>query len=335
MRAGNPLRAAIIGAGLMGRWHADAVRRAGGNVVLIADADPARALKLADICGARVARSTQEAISSVDVVHVCTPPAGREAIISAALDACRHVLAEKPLAATAGIVAGLHSRAASAGVLLCPVHQFLFQQGTLRAAALRDDIAPVRQVSAEISSAGADGGSEKARDQLAFDILPHPLALGERLIPGGLSGMRWLGVRAAPGQIHIIGTARGVSFSVQLSTTTRPTCNMLRLAGDRGSIHADLFHGFAVVEPGKVSRLRKATRPFTVSASTLVAATENLTRRAMRNESAFPGLRELVARFYSAVAEGGAAPISADESIAVAAARDDIIALLRIEGAVA
>ena len=317
----------------MGRWHADAVQRSGGKIVAIADDDVARARKLADIYGARATASSRDALSAIDVVHICTPLEGREEIISAALDQRRHVLAEKPLASTAAIASELHSRANLAGVLLCPVHQFLFQPGTLRTAKLRESIVPLRQFSAEISSAGADHGSDQARDRLAFDILPHPLALGERLVPGGLAGIRWVAARAAPGEMHIIGVARGTGFSIQLSTTARPTRNTLRLSGDRGTIHLDLFHGFAVVESGELSRVKKAVRPFTGAVGTLAAATGNLARRAMRGESAFPGLRELVARFYSAAASGGPPPVSASESIAVAVARDDIIGLLRIQGA--
>ena len=320
----------------MGRWHADAVRRAGGEVVVVADTDVARARKLAEtFAGSRVVTSPRDAMSLADVVHVCTPPAGRDEIISAALDVGRHVLAEKPLAATAVSAKELHSRAEAAGVLLCPVHQFIFQPGALGAAALRGRIAPLRQFAAVACSAGADNCSDQERDELAFDILPHPLSLAERLVPGGLPGMRWLASRAAPGEIQIIGTARGIALSIQLSTNARPTRHTMRLAGDGGTIHADLFHGFAFTEGGGVSRLRKTTRPFTHAAATFAAAAGNLIRRSMRGESAFPGLRELVARFYAAASGGGPPPISTSESVSVAVARDAIIELLRDDGALA
>ncbi len=320
----------------MGRWHADAVRRAGGEVIAVADADIARARKLADgFAGSRVVSSPREAMSSVEVVHVCTPLAGRDEIISAALELGCHVLAEKPLAATAGSVTELHSRAAAAGVLLCPVHQFIFQPGALRAAALCGRIAPLRQFAAVVCSAGADNRSDQERDELAFGILPHPLSLAERLTPGGLSGIRWLGNRAAAGEVQVIGSARGIAFSIQLSTTARPTRHALRIAGEGGTIHADLFHGFAFAEAGDVSRLRKTTRPFTYAAATFSAATGNLARRAMRGESGFPGLRELVARFHAAASNGGASPIPMSESLSVAVARDDIIEILRRDGALA
>jgi predicted dehydrogenase len=42
----NPIRAAIVGAGLMGRWHAHAAQRAGGHLVGIVDIDESAAVRL-------------------------------------------------------------------------------------------------------------------------------------------------------------------------------------------------------------------------------------------------------------------------------------------------
>ena len=46
-RAGDGPRFAIVGAGLMGRWHADAGVRAGGRLVAICDPDSEAARELA------------------------------------------------------------------------------------------------------------------------------------------------------------------------------------------------------------------------------------------------------------------------------------------------
>ena len=59
----------------------------------------------------------------------------------------------------------------------------------------------------------------------------------------------------------------------------------------------------------------------------LAAAGWNLAARAARREFAYPGLRTLVALFYSAVRSGGEHPITPEQSLAVAEARDRIIAL--------
>src|SRR5688572_12071223 len=69
------VRAAIIGAGLMGRWHARAVEHAGATINAVVDADLDRARQLARAHRARAASSLSDAASygTLDVVHVCTP----------------------------------------------------------------------------------------------------------------------------------------------------------------------------------------------------------------------------------------------------------------------
>ena len=112
------LRAAIVGAGLMGRWHADAIARAGGRVVAVVDTRIEQARKLAgdgegfrslDDLGSRM---------SLDVVHICTPLATHVELAEQALALGANVVVEKPLAADAESTAALLGRsdgAAAAG----------------------------------------------------------------------------------------------------------------------------------------------------------------------------------------------------------------------------
>ena len=83
-----------------------------------------------------------------------------------------------------------------------------------------------------------------------------------------------------------------------------------------------------MVTRGRTSRAGKIAQPFVSGAALLGAASANLVRRAATRETAYPGLRELVRRFYAAVATGGIAPISAAETVAVAQALEHIQRLM-------
>jgi predicted dehydrogenase len=319
----------------MGRWHADAVQRVGGLVAIVADPDPDRAAALAEEFGAASTVRTGDALNrqAVDVVHVTTPPEDHAYAIRAAIESSLHVLAEKPLAPSAAVTAELCSMATTRNLLICPVHQSLFQPGITRLLRDRSRLGRLRQVASVMCTAGANGGDDGARDRLVCDVLPHPLSLAARVIPGGISGTRWVAARAAAGEVQISGSRDGVSISILISTRGRPPRHTLSVTGELGSIHADLFHGFAVEESRGPGRAGKLVRPFGNAAGALGAAATNLARRAIRREPAFPGLRELVRSFYDAVKSGGMPPITVAESLEVAAERDTIIRALRLQGA--
>jgi predicted dehydrogenase len=327
--APSSVRAAIVGAGLMGRWHAHAIRHAGGRVVAIVDADLRRGEALArSIAGKPVAVADVGYLfsqHSVDVVHVCTPVESHEAVTGAALSAGAHVLVEKPLAPDCATVETLHARATEQGVLLCPVHQFLFQPGVLSAAAWLSELGPIRHFELVACSAGADQGSREAREQVARDILPHGLALARRLLGAGWLESGWYIAPGEPGEIRASTTSGSTSISLMVSMRARPTENSLTIRCEGGTVRANLYHGYASLERGSVSRLDKLARPFAGAALVVRAATANLARRTLRGESAYPGLRELIARFYRATKEGSPSPISAAESIEVARARDRLL----------
>lgn len=324
-RTAPRLRAAIAGAGLMGRWHADAAARAGAEVTAVVDPDPARAERLASrYRTSRVCPALGEALPMADVVHLCTPPDTHESLARAALEAGRDVLVEKPLAASAAATTNLLDLAAAHGVRLCPVYQFLSQDGVREAMTARDAIGPLLHVAFAICSAGADGQNAATRDRVAREILPHPASLLIRLSPGRWQDAEWSVRTDAAGEIRALAECGGVTTSLLISMSGRPTRNQLELVGARGSCLVDLFHGYSVVFGGAASRGRKIVRPFVESSLVSATAASNLARRAVRRETAYPGLRPLVAQFYEAVASGGEPPISRGETLAVAETCDRV-----------
>jgi predicted dehydrogenase len=323
---GNP-RVAIIGAGLMGRWHADAVRHIGGAISAVADSDLPRAAQLIKkYPKAELARDLAEVIARdlADVVHVCTPAETHAVLVERAVEAGLHALVEKPLTESAEATSRLIHLAESKKVLLCPVHQFLFQPGVLRIQAAIEQIGPLYHLDTVICSAGAEHGGQDP-DVVVKDILPGPLSIIARFAGTAIQNADWHVEHPVKGELRASATIEKVSASMLISMHGRPTINAVRLIGRHGTGQADLFHGFAVLERGGVSRARKLTRPFAHGGSIFYSAAVNLVARTIRREPAYPGLRELVHRFYEAIRSGGPLPISSAETMGVALARDRIL----------
>ncbi|MCA1554240.1 MAG: Gfo/Idh/MocA family oxidoreductase [Chloroflexi bacterium] len=321
------IKAAVVGAGLMGRWHADAIRRSGGKLVAVADTVTARAERLARVHRARPYDSLEALLAQTDaaVVHICTSLDAHVPLAMSALQAGKHVVVEKPLTPDAPSTERLLALAQSRRRLIQPVHQFVFQRGVQRALAECAHIAPLVHVQFSAITAGGSDSTDAQRDALVADILPHALALFAGVLPVSLDHLEWHVLRPCAGELRAWAEVTGVAFSILISTRGRPTQNVLTLIGARGTIHADLYHGFALREGDKVSRAQKMLHPFAYAAHTLGAASANLIARALQREPAYPGLRAFIAACYCSIETSSTPPFAADEIIAVARARDQII----------
>jgi predicted dehydrogenase len=324
------VNAVVVGAGLMGRWHAHAIRRTGAVVTGVVDVDSARAGALAArYRNARPFGGLDDALKVLapDIVHVCTPLESHVALVRGALEAGCHVLAEKPLAPTADQTCDLLGLAATVGRFLVPVHQFPWQEGSLALVRRLPALGPIVHLEISTASAGASGAVKESTDAIAADILPHFLALTRRLLGVPLAEQRWTVEKPRMGEWRVTGRCGVVPVHFLVSMAARPTFAELRLLAERGSARLDLFHGFAVFEGGAVSRSSKVTRPLRTATQSLVAASSNLINRAVRREPAYPGLISLVRQFYLAVGGRTGSPISPEETLDIARTRDVLIAL--------
>lgn len=316
------MRAVVVGAGLMGRWHAAAARRVGAHVSAVVDRDTDRARGLARRhAGASVHAdlSTVPAAAGLTVVHVCTSLDSHVPLALEALDAGYHVLVEKPEAPDNDSLDLVLRLAARRSLLVCPVHQFIFQRGLLRLTANLPSLGTLRHLEMEIASTGAEQ-SPSSRDDVALEILPHGLALAARLCGPGVGVASWAIERSSDGELAF-GTSVGATrVSIRISMRGRPPANRLRLVADAGTVEADLFNGFAVWDRTGATRSMKLLRPLRSAMVLGAVAAANLVARVVRSETAYPGLRELVRQFYLAAAGEGTIPIPTEESRAVTAA---------------
>src|SRR5262249_35472462 len=151
-------------------------------------------------------------------------------------------------------------------VILCPVHQIVFQAGIEYAARALAGLGDPCAIDFRICSAGGAGHSESELDDIVGNILPHPFSVLRRLWPPVTwDPVCWFVIRPRSGELLVGGEHAGALLSLLVSMHARPTCFEMTVYTERGAIALDFFHGFAVHYDGNMSRLRKIVRPFTNS----------------------------------------------------------------------
>jgi predicted dehydrogenase len=330
--SGGEGRSIVIGAGLMGRNHAMAIRHCGSHVVAIVDTHVAAARELAArFVGAHATANLGGAISNsgATIAHVCTPLESHLPLAEQLVAAGLHVLIEKPLAANVSDTRAVFRAFENANVLACPVHQYAFQRSVQAAAAALPSLGALRRIVFDIRSAGG-GADDRRYDSIAAEIVPHPLSILQIMLPHcKLAELDWTMRRSAPGEWLANACWEGVLFSISISLGGRPTMFHTSLIGTEGSIEIDNFHDFALRMKGTVSRAAKINHPFVLGASILSNAAQNLARRALQGEGAYPGLRTLVGQFHDAARSDGqlSPPITPLQAIEVAEVRDMLVSL--------
>jgi predicted dehydrogenase len=324
------IRVGVIGAGLMGYWHAYTAGRLGASLKAVADVDLGRATALAARYSGAQATVRPEGVlrpDLVDVVHICSPMQTHMELVQLAIDSGIHVLVEKPMTANAEECRALYTAAVRAGILVCPVHQIGFQNGVTQAMDAINRLGPLSRITFDVCSAGATNLAASALDCVVSDILPHPLSMLLRLWPDAhLDAASWCVHHPTAGELMASGVHADALLSVAISMHARPTRFEMVINCQEGTVFLNLFHGFCVIQKGRVSRSRKVIQPFSMATTMLSAATGNLVRRGLNLEPAYPGLKNLVREFYVAVRSAHQAPIPPEHVIAVAAARDAILA---------
>ena len=240
---GAALRLGILGAGHFGRFHAlKAARGPRFDFIGLHDADPARAALVAAEAGCP-ALSAEAVIAQAEAVIVAAPTAFHHGLAHAALSAGKHVLVEKPIAATLEQADELIALARAKGVVL-QVGQLERFSGGMRA--LRAEgglaarvgrplymeairIAPFRPRSLDVS--------------VVLDLMIHDLDLALALAGSPLVGVDAVGSRVLSPTIDIANArlrfGNGAAATITASRVSLHMERRLRLFGDAGYLNLD------------------------------------------------------------------------------------------------
>lgn len=316
-KRGVPLRVAILGVGRMGAWHARYARRAGGSVVAVVDPDSgASARFVRRYPGVALYADLEPMLveQALDVIHICAPAGTHVQLATAVLQRGIAALVEKPLAVDHGGTVQLLNFAESHAALVCPVYQFAFQRGVMRARQWLAEHGGALRIEVTICSAGAQPGGHAAEASLLREILPHPISVLHALVPEEHANLASWRVQQQTSTDLVAGGAFGtIAASVYLSTQARPPRAEARILTSRGTLVVDLFHGHLRIASASrtlPARWEKIVLPIREGAGQVAATLANLTQRASQLEPAYPGLAELIRQVYAAVANDTPSPLS-------------------------
>jgi predicted dehydrogenase len=234
------------------------------------------------------------AADDAEVVSVCLPPAERAAAIIAALDAGRHVLADKPLALTVEEGEAIAAAAAEAGTVCMPAHHLRFSPAVraARGAVAAGRVGLPWNVQADFLVAGGDPCP--LGELVNFGVYPVDIVLALT----GLPVRRVHAREAGPGvTLLLLDHDRGLTSAIsvgRIAATTKPPggieTHRYRISGSNGVLDVD------------------ATKP---------AATVR-TAEGTRNAWHGPGtVAAMVAELYAAVEGGRPAEVGPADALAV------------------
>ena len=138
----NTLQSAIVGCGVIGPTHADALKALaseGAHLAACADAVPERAAALAAKYGA-AAKSLEDVLAdpAINIVHVCVPSGLHAEIGVRALEAGKNVIAEKPMDVSLAACDRLLAAQKASGKRLAVISQHRFDKASVDVKAALD-----------------------------------------------------------------------------------------------------------------------------------------------------------------------------------------------------
>lgn len=236
------LRAAVIGVGYLGQFHAEKLAALKDvELIGVADADPARAKHIAAKHGCAAHGDSRELLGSVDLVSIAVPTERHHEVALPFLEAGVHVLLEKPITKTLEEADALLAAARRNGALLGVGHLERFNPA-FRA------LAQAFERPLYIECERLSGFKQRGIDvDVVADLMIHDLDLARALARSEIGQVSACGFQVMTDAIDIanvrIEFANGCVANLSASRVSQQPVRKLRVfqSGEYGS--ADLQAG--------------------------------------------------------------------------------------------
>lgn len=197
---GYPIRVGVAGAGVFGGNHAKKLA-ANKNAILVGifDRDINKAATLGQPLGAKAFDDLAQMLDQIDALVVATPAVAHGGVARAAIDAGRHCLVEKPLAATHEDALVLCDHAKSHGLVLQAGHQ---ERYIFKAMGLFDVVETPQHLEAVRVGLPSVRGADVS---VTLDLMVHDIDLARQLFkcePVTISAKRLSGTPDNPDAVE-------------------------------------------------------------------------------------------------------------------------------------
>ena len=238
-QAMQALRVGVMGAGHFGRFHALKLARM-GLLAGVFDVSAERASLVAAECGSR-AMAAERLIESSDAVAVAAPTAHHHALGLAVLRAGRHLLVEKPIAATLDQADELIAEAAAGKLVLQVGHIERHSAAIIALRSAMGDFAPRSLEATRV----APFRPRSLDTSVVLDLMIHDIDLVLSLVGAQLTGVRAVGGPVASSlpdyAVAQFTFANGAQAQLTASRVAFAMERKLRLLGPQGEIRVDFL----------------------------------------------------------------------------------------------
>jgi predicted dehydrogenase len=194
----TPLRCAVVGAGYLGRFHAQKYAAiAGCTLAGVADPSAEARARIAAELGVPVFADHRELLGGVDAVSVATPTTLHHAIARDFLEAGAHALVEKPISATAAEARDLIRIAAARGRVLQVGHLERFNPVIV---AVAGELSQPRFIESNRLAPFKARGTDVS---VVLDLMIHDIDLIEHIVQSPIASIDAIGAPVFTDEIDI------------------------------------------------------------------------------------------------------------------------------------